>query len=46
MEGGGWSTGMGKAQSLVLPMMLPSSGTNTVSVSGSCSAIVSEECRK
>ena len=47
LEGGGWSTGMGRVQSLVLfSMLLSSSGANKGSVSGSCSAIVSEECRR
>ena len=39
--------GMGRVQSLVLlVMLLSSSGANKGSASGSCSAIVSEECRK
>ena len=39
--------GMGKTLSFMLFMMLPSSsGAKKGSVSGSCSAIVSEECRK
>ena len=47
LEGGGWSMGMGSTQSFMLFVMLPSSsGAKKGTVSGSCSAIVSEECRK
>ena len=39
--------GMGKTLSFMLFMMLPSSsGAKKGSVNGSCSAIVSEQCRK
>ena len=39
--------GMGNTRSFMLfSMLLSSSGANKGSVSGSCSAIVSEECRK
>ena len=46
LDGGGLSMGMGKVQSLMLMMLLSSSVPNKGSVGGSCSAIVSEECRK
>ena len=47
LEGGGWSMGMRSTRSFMLFMMLPSSsGAKKGTVSGICSAIVSEECRK